>query len=82
VRVVRDAVSRRWIGATRYHTRIVLYTEVDAQCDKVAKVVGRTSTVAGVVNLVRPVYHTALSSQVDNTCDARRAVAKLSKFRV
>jgi len=31
----------------------VLCTEVDAQCNKLAKVIGQTSTVASTVNLVR-----------------------------
>jgi len=40
-------------------------TEIDAQCEKLAKLVGRTSTVASTVNLVdrqrSPVYHFELS---------------------
>jgi len=41
---------RRWTRATRCPARILLYTARDAQCDKLAEVVGRTSTVANVVN--------------------------------
>jgi len=41
---------RRWTRATRSLARIVLYTQVDAQCDKLSKVVGRTSTVASFCN--------------------------------
>jgi len=37
-----------------YFTRIVLYTEVDVQCDKLTNVLGRTSAAATIVNLVRP----------------------------
>jgi len=44
-----DGTARR---AASYS--IVLYTEVDAQCDKLAKVVGRTSIVASTVNTVQP----------------------------
>jgi len=40
---------------------LVQYTEVDAQCDKLANVVGRTSTVASAVNLVRPTTVVSLS---------------------
>ena len=41
---------RRWTRATLCPARILLYTARDAQCDKLAEVVGRTSTVANVVN--------------------------------
>jgi len=51
--VDEDTSCRRWTSATRCLTRIVPYTEVDAQRDKPAKVVDRTSTVASNVNLVR-----------------------------
>ena len=34
---------RRWTSATRCVTHIVLYTEVDAKCDNLASVVGRTN---------------------------------------
>jgi len=51
--VDEDTSCRRWTRATRCLTRIVPYTEVDAQRDKPAKVVDRTSTVASNVNLVR-----------------------------
>jgi len=48
--------------AISYLTRIVLYEKVDAPCDKLAMVVGQTSTVASIVNLVlrrqSPVYYT------------------------
>jgi len=33
---------------------IAHYTVVDSQCHRLAKVVGRTSTVASIVHLVRP----------------------------
>ena len=33
-------------------TCIVLYTELDAQCDKLAKVVNRPSTAASVANKI------------------------------
>jgi len=48
----RDAVLRqlRWCAAVRCLTHFGLYAEVDAQCDKLAKVVGGTSTVASTVN--------------------------------
>jgi len=36
---------RRWTRATRCLSRVVLYTCWNAQCDKVAKVVGRSSQV-------------------------------------
>jgi len=42
-------------------THIVLYTEVDAQCDKQTKVIGRTSIVASVVNIVPPMTAASLS---------------------
>ena len=43
---LRTSIScRRWTRATRCLTRIVLNTEVDARCEKLAKVVGRTSLV-------------------------------------
>jgi len=47
---------RRWTRATRCLSRIVLYTEADAQCDKlhVVKLVSRTLTVASILKLVRP----------------------------
>ena len=35
---------------TRFLARIVLYTEVDVQCHKLATVVARASTVANTVN--------------------------------
>jgi len=44
---------RRRTRATRCLVRIVPYTEVDAQCDKLAKVVGRMSTDASIVNFIR-----------------------------
>ena len=56
-----------------------------SQCDKHA---GRTSTVASVVNLVRPVYHTHspllsnLSDPYTVGCDDRYAEVKLSNYRV
>ena len=34
-------------------THLMLRTEVDAQCDKLAKIVGQTSTVASISNLVQ-----------------------------
>jgi len=37
----------RWTRATRCLVLIALYREVDAQCDKLAKVVGQTSTISG-----------------------------------
>jgi len=52
---------RRWTRATRCFRRIVLYTEVGDQCDKLAKVVRQTSTVASTVNLVRPMTVASLS---------------------
>jgi len=36
------------------HMHIVLYAEVDAQCDKLAKVVSVTSSIASSDNSVRP----------------------------
>ena len=42
-------ICRRWTRATRYLTRIVLHTDEDAQGDKLAKVVSRTSTTAGIL---------------------------------
>ena len=36
-------------------TRIMLYADVDAQCDKLAEVVVRTSTVASIDNLTTTV---------------------------
>ena len=39
--------------ATRYLsnlTRVVLYTEMDDQCDKLVKIVCRTSTVTNIVD--------------------------------
>ena len=44
----------RWTRATIFFTRTVVYTDMDARCDKLVKVVRRTSTVASIVNLVRP----------------------------
>jgi len=46
---------------TRCFVYLVQYAEVDAQCDKRANVVGRTSTVASAVNLVRPTTVVSLS---------------------
>jgi len=54
---VQTVGCRRRTRATRYCTRIVLYTDVDAQCDKLANVVGRTSTVANTVNLVNTNFY-------------------------
>jgi len=48
----------------------VLDTEVDARCNKLANVVGRTSTVAGTVNLVRPRTVSIISLSV-HLCRAR-----------
>jgi len=47
---------RRWICAKCCVTLVVLYTKVDARCDGLATVVGRTN--------------------VDCTCDGRRAAAR------
>ena len=35
---------RRWTRAMRYLTRIVMYTNVDAQCDKLTSSVKRRTT--------------------------------------
>ena len=52
----------RWTRATRCLTRIVLYTEVVAQCDKLhGQLVGWASIVASIVNLVRPTTVESLS---------------------
>ena len=42
----------RWTRAMHRQMHIVLHTKVNAQCDKLAKLVSRTSIVAGTVNLV------------------------------
>jgi len=47
--------------------RIVLHTEVNTQCDKLVKVVGRTSTFASTVNLVSHTERLPLSNYVENT---------------
>jgi len=57
-------------------TRITLYTEVDAHCDKLVNGVGQTSTVASTVNLVLPttianVHH--CQTKMTTRCDDRRA---------
>ena len=44
----------------RLFTRVVLCTKVDVQCDKLAKTVVRTSTVASIVNLVQPTTDASL----------------------
>jgi len=75
-------------GPKHYSYATVLHTEVDAHCDKLTDVVGRTSTVASIVNLVRPTTVASLSRWVftlvelyaDNTCNDRRAAAISSMF--
>jgi len=58
---VKTSIScRRWTRATRCLMRMMLYTKVDAHCDKLALVVGQTSTDASTVNhddCHSPVYH-------------------------
>ena len=54
LRRLRWITSRRQTRATRCITRIVLYTEVDAQCDKLADVVDRLLTVASYRQLSSP----------------------------
>ena len=74
--------------ATHCLTRIALYTEVDTQCDKLASVVGRASTVASTVNLVDRWRSPSLSHwtfavvEPSTRCDARRALAKFSKCKL
>jgi len=54
-KLIKQVIScRRRTRAARCLTSIVLHTEVDAQCDKLASVVSRTPTVAGIVKLGRP----------------------------
>ena len=38
------------MSATRCLTLLVMFSEMDAPCDKVAMVVGRTSIIASIVN--------------------------------
>jgi len=52
-RPCRSIAFRRWTRATRCLTRILQYTEADAQCNKLVKVVRRMSTIASIVNLLR-----------------------------
>jgi len=93
----RIVCCRWWTRATRCLTsvkRVVLYTEVDAQCDKLAllaKVVSRPSTVVSIVNLVRLTTVGSLShwasiwielSWQHVAIDTRRAMAKFYKSRV
>ena len=59
--IITSTSYRTWTRTTRCIARIVLYTEVDAQCDRLDRVVGRTSTVAGTVNLLRPTTVASLS---------------------
>ena len=72
----RASIScRRWTRATRCITRLVLYTNVNGACDKLA------STVASIVNgrqfitLSVHLYRTKLTT----LCDVGCAVAKISK---
>jgi len=67
-------------------TRIVLYTDVDAQCDKMATV-DRTSTVARTVRstedsqqFVTISIHLYRTKYADNACDGRHAATKLSPY--
>ena len=60
VRVVGNILKIKKI-AISYLTRIVLYEKVDAPCDKLAMVVGQTSTVASIVNLFRATPVASLS---------------------
>jgi len=69
------------------HTHIVVYTEVDAKCDKLAKVVGRTSTVASTVNLKCLQTSTTCRPRdarihLGRTCDDRRVTANFSRSTV
>ena len=61
-------------------------SEVDAQYDKLAKVVGRTSTAASAVNLFRPTIIVCLTLSVHlcraKRCSLQRAVAKFPTSRV
>jgi len=68
----------------------VLYTELNAQCDEMAaEVVGRTSTVASIVNFDRRqslVYYTERPSFCRTSCHTlqhdRRFVVKFSESRI
>ena len=82
--IITSISWRRWTRATRCLTCIVLqaYTNVDAQCNKLVKIVGRTSSQKNV-NLVRPtmVHFFALSihlcrAKLTTRCDDRRTCHK------
>jgi len=43
------------------HLHCAVHTEVNAQCDELSQLIGRTSTVARMINLVRPTAVASLS---------------------
>ena len=57
---ITSVSCRRWTGTTSYLARVMLYREVDAQCDKLAKVVRRVLTVT--VYRIHTHIHTSKSA--------------------
>jgi len=81
--IVTSVSCRRRTRATRCLTHIVLCTAVDAQREILSKVVGRTATVADIVNYNSTNYgrqFITLSVSLCACCDDRHTIVKFTDF--